>query len=41
MLLQAVKGLSRDEIPCQALVRTITKKPGLKESNFQVYFNLI
>jgi len=29
--------MSREEIPCQAIVRTIGKKPGLKESNFQVH----
>lgn len=28
--------MSKDDIPCQACVRTITKKPGLKETNFQV-----
>ena len=31
-----VRGLSRSEIPTQALVRTLVKKPGLKENNFQV-----
>ena len=34
--LQVVKGMSRDDIPCQVFVRTIAKKPGLKETNFQV-----
>jgi hypothetical protein len=28
--------MSKSDIPCQALVRTIVKKPGLKETNFQV-----
>lgn len=31
-----LKGLSRDEIPCQAVLRTVCKKPGLKDTNFQV-----
>lgn len=35
-MLEVVKGLSREEIPAQAFVRTISKKPGLKETNFQV-----
>ena len=30
------KGLPRSDIPCQAFVRLIAKKPGLKETNFQV-----
>ena len=33
---EVVKMTSRNEIPCQALVRTVAKKPGLKETNFQV-----
>ena len=28
--------MSKSDIPCQVLVRTIVKKPGLKETNFQV-----
>ena len=28
--------MTKDEIPCQVCVRTVTKKPGLKETNFQV-----
>ena len=31
-----MKGLSKDEIPCQVVIKTITKKPGLKDNNFQV-----
>ncbi|XP_033753517.1 cytoskeleton-associated protein 5-like [Pecten maximus] len=31
-----LKSLSKDEIPCQALLRTLCKKPGLKDTNFQV-----
>ncbi|OWF42942.1 cytoskeleton-associated protein 5-like [Mizuhopecten yessoensis] len=31
-----LKGLSKDDIPCQALLRTVCKKPGLKDTNFQV-----
>ena len=27
---------SKAEIPCQAVVRTVAKKPGLKDTNFQV-----
>ena len=28
--------MAREDIPCQACVRTVCKKPGLKENNFQV-----
>ncbi|GAB1602380.1 cytoskeleton-associated protein 5-like isoform X1 [Argonauta hians] len=31
-----VKGLAKEEIPTQVFVRVICKKPGLKDSNFQV-----
>ncbi|XP_060086364.1 cytoskeleton-associated protein 5-like [Ylistrum balloti] len=31
-----LKGLSRESIPGQALLRTVCKKPGLKDTNFQV-----
>lgn len=33
---KVVKGMSSDEIPCQVVVKTIAKKPGLKDNNFQV-----
>ncbi|ESO97492.1 hypothetical protein LOTGIDRAFT_228176 [Lottia gigantea] len=33
---QVVKGLARDDIPCQVCVRVIDRKPGLKDTNFQV-----
>lgn len=33
---ETVKGLSKEEIPCQAFVRVLKKKPGLKDNNFQV-----
>lgn len=33
---KVIKGTPKDEIPCQVCIRTITKKPGLKETNFQV-----
>lgn len=33
---EVVKGMGREEIPCQVFVRVIKKKPGLKETNFQV-----
>ena len=28
--------MSKEEIPCQVFVRVLKKKPGLKETNFQV-----
>lgn len=31
-----VKSMARSDISCQAYVRLIAKKPGLKENNFQV-----
>ena len=34
--LQVVAALDRKDICTQAFVRIITKKPGLKETNFQV-----
>uniref|UniRef100_A0A672HE37 Cytoskeleton associated protein 5 n=1 Tax=Salarias fasciatus TaxID=181472 RepID=A0A672HE37_SALFA len=33
---KAVETMDRAAMPCQALVRMLTKKPGLKETNFQV-----
>ncbi|KAJ8298919.1 hypothetical protein KUTeg_022979 [Tegillarca granosa] len=33
---QVVKGKEKKEIPCQVVVRTVNKKPGLKDTNFQV-----
>uniref|UniRef100_G3PLZ9 Cytoskeleton associated protein 5 n=1 Tax=Gasterosteus aculeatus aculeatus TaxID=481459 RepID=G3PLZ9_GASAC len=33
---KAVETLDRTEIPCQALVKMLAKKPGWKETNFQV-----
>ncbi|XP_063800617.1 cytoskeleton-associated protein 5 isoform X2 [Pseudophryne corroboree] len=33
---KAVETMERNEIPCQALVRMLAKKPGFKETNFQV-----
>ncbi|KAF3822047.1 hypothetical protein GH733_007421 [Mirounga leonina] len=34
--LSAVELMDRTEMPCQALVRMLAKKPGWKETNFQV-----
>uniref|UniRef100_A0A667Y8P5 Cytoskeleton associated protein 5 n=1 Tax=Myripristis murdjan TaxID=586833 RepID=A0A667Y8P5_9TELE len=34
--LKAVELMDKNEIPCQALVRMLAKKPGWKETNFQV-----
>ncbi|KAM6980607.1 cytoskeleton-associated protein 5-like [Aplochiton taeniatus] len=34
--LKAVEQMDSSEMPCQALVRMLTKKPGWKETNFQV-----
>ncbi|KAK6191581.1 hypothetical protein SNE40_003232 [Patella caerulea] len=33
---QIVKGLCKDDIPCQVCVRVVDRKPGLKDTNFQV-----
>ncbi|KAF7707626.1 hypothetical protein HF521_018844 [Silurus meridionalis] len=33
---KAVEQMDRSEMPCQALVRMLAKKPGWKETNFQV-----
>ncbi|KAK3102168.1 hypothetical protein FSP39_009299 [Pinctada imbricata] len=33
---EVIKGMSREEIKCQVVVRTVCKKPGLKDNNFQV-----
>ncbi|XP_014737318.1 PREDICTED: cytoskeleton-associated protein 5 isoform X2 [Sturnus vulgaris] len=33
---KAVELMERNEMPCQALVRMLAKKPGWKETNFQV-----
>lgn len=33
---QAVETMDKVEMPCQALVRMLAKKPGWKETNFQV-----
>ncbi|XP_064144258.1 cytoskeleton-associated protein 5 isoform X3 [Loxodonta africana] len=33
---KAVELMDRNEMPCQALVRMLAKKPGWKETNFQV-----
>ncbi|XP_026802210.3 cytoskeleton-associated protein 5 isoform X5 [Pangasianodon hypophthalmus] len=33
---RAVEQMDRTEMPCQALVRMLAKKPGWKETNFQV-----
>ncbi|KAL2093484.1 hypothetical protein ACEWY4_010796 [Coilia grayii] len=33
---RAVEQMDRGEMPCQALVRMLAKKPGFKETNFQV-----
>lgn len=35
---QAVEQMDMTEMPCQALVRMLAKKPGWKETNFQVGF---
>uniref|UniRef100_A0A8C5C053 Cytoskeleton-associated protein 5-like n=1 Tax=Gadus morhua TaxID=8049 RepID=A0A8C5C053_GADMO len=34
--LKAVESMDGDEMPCQALARMLAKKPGWKETNFQV-----
>lgn len=34
---KAVELMDRTEMPCQALVRMLAKKPGWKETNFQVF----
>ncbi|XP_073514992.1 cytoskeleton-associated protein 5 isoform X2 [Phyllobates terribilis] len=33
---KAVESMERSDIPCQALVKMLAKKPGFKETNFQV-----
>lgn len=33
---QAVETMDKTTMPCQALVRMLAKKPGWKETNFQV-----
>ncbi|KAM4722678.1 cytoskeleton-associated protein 5 isoform 2-T4 [Rhinophrynus dorsalis] len=33
---KAVETMERNEMPCQALVKMLAKKPGFKETNFQV-----
>ncbi|XP_041416905.1 cytoskeleton-associated protein 5-A-like isoform X3 [Xenopus laevis] len=33
---KAVESMERNDIPCQALVKMLAKKPGFKETNFQV-----
>lgn len=33
---KAVETMGKDEMPCQALIRMLAKKPGWKETNFQV-----
>uniref|UniRef100_F6XPY6 Cytoskeleton-associated protein 5 n=1 Tax=Xenopus tropicalis TaxID=8364 RepID=F6XPY6_XENTR len=33
---KAVETMERNDIPCQALVKMLAKKPGFKETNFQV-----
>ncbi|KAF4519728.1 hypothetical protein B566_EDAN017602 [Ephemera danica] len=35
-LLQVVNGMEKLEIPAQVLIRTLNKKPGLRDGNFQV-----
>ena len=34
--MQIIQGLDADEIPTQALVVTLSQKPGFKDNNFQV-----
>lgn len=34
--LQAVETMDAGAMPCQALVKMLAKKPGWKETNFQV-----
>lgn len=36
MSLQAVETMDAGAMPCQALVKMLAKKPGWKETNFQV-----
>ncbi|XP_018417650.1 PREDICTED: cytoskeleton-associated protein 5 [Nanorana parkeri] len=33
---KAVESMEKNDIPCQALVKMLAKKPGFKETNFQV-----
>lgn len=35
-IFQAIELMDSKEMPCQALVRMLAKKPGWKETNFQV-----
>lgn len=35
--LQAVETMEAGSMPCQALVKMLAKKPGWKETNFQVH----
>ncbi|ESO04897.1 hypothetical protein HELRODRAFT_78594 [Helobdella robusta] len=35
-MIEVMKTLAKDDLPVQAFVRTVVKKPGLKDSNFQV-----
>ncbi|NXR28460.1 CKAP5 protein, partial [Cinclus mexicanus] len=37
---KAVELMERSEMPCQALVRMLAKKPGWKETNFQVVMQM-
>ncbi|NXF32228.1 CKAP5 protein, partial [Nyctibius bracteatus] len=37
---KAVELMERSEMPCQALVRMLAKKPGCKETNFQVVMQM-
>lgn len=36
LCLQAVETMDTAAMPCQALVKMLAKKPGWKETNFQV-----
>ncbi len=38
LILQVVTLMEPKEIPCQVCIRTIAKKPGVKDNNFQVWF---
>ena len=37
---QVVTLMEPKEIPCQVCIRTIAKKPGIKDNNFQVCVQL-
>jgi cytoskeleton-associated protein 5 len=36
-----LRRMTKDMIPCQVCVRTLAKKPGFKDNNFQVHIVLL